>query len=136
MGDTKEFRIGVGVIVKKGNFVLLGKRKNSHEAGTWAFPGGHLEFGEKAEDCAVREVAEEAGIIIKNLKKEAFTEDISGEEGRHYITLFVSADYESGEPKVLEVNKCEGWEWFEWDSLPKPLFTQVSNLIRQGFTLD
>jgi 8-oxo-dGTP diphosphatase len=38
--------IGVAVIVMKDDRVLLGKRKNSHGADTWAFPGGHLEFNE------------------------------------------------------------------------------------------
>jgi 8-oxo-dGTP diphosphatase len=38
--------IGVAVIVIKEDEVLLGKRKNSHGSGTWAFPGGHLEFKE------------------------------------------------------------------------------------------
>lgn len=135
MNDKKIVCIGVGVIVKKNGLVLLGKRKNSYGAETWAFPGGHLEFGEKVEDCAVREVLEETGITIENLKKETFTEDISREEGRHYITIFVSADYEDGEPKVQEPEKCEKWDWFKWGALPEPLFLPIKNLIEQGFNI-
>ena len=48
--------IGVAAIVIKDKKVLLGKRKNAHGAGTWAFPGGHLEFNESIEACAKREV--------------------------------------------------------------------------------
>ena len=58
--------IGVAVIVIKENRVLLGKRKNSHDSGTWAFPGGHLEFKESIKDCARREV------LITNLLKLNF----------------------------------------------------------------
>lgn len=133
--DKKTVCIGVGVIVKKNGLVLLGKRKNSYGAETWAFPGGHLEFGEKVEDCAVREVLEETGITIENLKKETFTEDISKEEGRHHITIFVSADYKDGEPKALEPEKCESWGWFKLDALPEPLFPPIKNLIEQGFNI-
>lgn len=62
-------KVGIGVIVRKEGKVLLGKRKNSHGAGSWAFPGGHLEYGESWEECARREVKEETGIAIKNMGK-------------------------------------------------------------------
>jgi 8-oxo-dGTP diphosphatase len=35
----------------------------------------------------------------------------------------------SGEPKVLEPHKCEYWEWFEWESLPEPLFAPIQTLV-------
>ena len=46
--DTmKKFpRVGIGVIIRKDNKILLGKRKNAHGEGSWCFPGGHLEFNE------------------------------------------------------------------------------------------
>ncbi len=40
--------VGIAVLVINDNRVLLGKRKNAHGSGTWAFPGGHLEFNESA----------------------------------------------------------------------------------------
>lgn len=36
-----------------------------------------------------------------------------------------------GEPKLLEPDKCEGWQWFDWDSLPEPLFPSVESLIKK-----
>lgn len=123
----------MGVIVLKGNKVLLGKRKNAHGDGTWNFPGGHLEFGESVEICAKREVLEETGMKIKNLKLGPFTNDIFKKDGKHYITLFVIAKYASGKPQVLEPQKCERWEWFSWDKLPKPLFLPLKNLRKQRF---
>ena len=59
-------QVGIGVIILKNNKVLLGKRKNTHGNGHWGFAGGHLEFLESPEDCAVRETTEEAGIKISN----------------------------------------------------------------------
>ena len=126
-------KIGVGVIVKKDNKVLVGKRKNSHGEGAWQFPGGHLEFNENIEDCAKREVEEETGLIVDNFKKGKFTNDIFSKENKHYVTLFVVTDWKSGEPELKEPEKCEGWEWVEWDSLPKPLFLPIENLIKEGF---
>jgi 8-oxo-dGTP diphosphatase len=81
--------VGIAVIVIKGNQVLLGKRKNSHGSGTWAFPGGHLEFNESIEDCARREVAEETGIQIKNLRYGPYTNDIFSDEEKHYPRIWI-----------------------------------------------
>ena len=126
-------KVGVGVLIVKEGKVLFGKRKGAHGAGSWCFPGGHLEFMEKVEDCAKRETLEEAGVKIKNISYVTITEDMGKAEGEHYITVFVMAEWESGEAKVMEPDKCEGWGWFEWDKPPKPLFIAQQNLYKKGF---
>lgn len=125
--------VGVGVIVLRNGKVLLGKRKNAHGEGSWSFGGGHLEFGETWEQCAKREMAEECGTTIRNVRFGSVTNDIFEKEGKHYITLFVIADHDSGEVKVLEPDKCERWEWFDWDHLPTPLFLPIQNLLKTDF---
>jgi 8-oxo-dGTP diphosphatase len=126
--------IGVAVIVvRKDGRVLLGKRRQSHGAGTWQFPGGHLEQNESIAACAFREVAEETGIGIANLRMGPYTNDIFNTEGKHYVTLFVVADYVSGTVQVKEPEKCETWQWFEWGRFPEPWFMPIRNLIQQGF---
>jgi 8-oxo-dGTP diphosphatase len=131
--ENKIPRIGVGVIVKKDNRVLMGKRKNSHGEGSWQFPGGHLEFRETPEDCARRELLEETGLVTNNFEKGKFTNSIFDKEDKHYITLFITTNWEEGEPEIKEPEKCEGWEWFEWENLPKPLFLPIENLLKEGF---
>ena len=126
-------KVGVGVIVVKDNKVLLEKRKNAHGEGTWGFPGGHLEFNEELEECAKREVMEEAGIEVRNIRIGTFTNDKFEKEGKHYITLFILADYDSGEVNILEPDRTEKWEWCSWDDLPSPLFLPIENLLKQGF---
>ena len=133
MENNNRPKVGVGVIVIRKNKILLGKRKNSHGDGTWSFPGGHLEFNESIENCAKREILEETGLILKDVKMETFTNDIFKKENKHYITLFVSSVLEKGDPKVIEPDKCEKWEWFEWNNLPKPLFIPIQNLLKQKF---
>ena len=121
--------VGVAVIVIKNQKVLLGKRKNSHGSGTWQFPGGHLEFNESIKDCARRELFEETGIKIKNIRLGPYTNDIFEKEKKHYITLFVVADYDSGVLELKEPEKCEKWDWFEWGKLPEPSFLPIKNLM-------
>lgn len=129
----KKPKVGVGVIIIKENKVLLGKRKNSHGEGSWCFPGGHLEFNESLENCAKREVLEETGIEIKNIRFGTITNDIFKDEGKHYITIFMLCEYDSGEVKVMEPEKCEKWHWFEWNNLPEPLFLPIQNLLKKDY---
>lgn len=129
-------RVGIGVMVLKDGRILLLKRAGSHGEGTWCPPGGHLEFQEGLEDCARREVREEAGIEIRNVRFAAVTNDIFREENKHYITIHMLADYGSGSPRVMESGKAIGIGWFEWGNLPKPLFLPMQNLLRRGFSPD
>lgn len=126
-------KVGVGVIVIKNGKILLGKRKNAHGEGTWCFPGGHLKFNESWEDCALRETIEETAITIKNIRFGTATNDIFQAEEKHYITIFMLSDYDSGEVKVMEPEKCERWDWFEWDKLPQPLFIPIQNLQKRSY---
>ena len=118
-------------MVWRDEFLLLGKRVNNDGENTWQFPGGHLEFGETVSHCADREVAEEVGIQIKEIKHLGYTNDVFTASGRHYVTLFVSAKYAGGDVTVMEPDKCECWEWFKADALPAPLFLPIRNYLKQ-----
>ncbi|XQF90743.1 nucleotide triphosphate diphosphatase NUDT15 [Pseudoalteromonas espejiana] len=122
-------RVGVAVIIMRQNTILLGERKGAHGANTWATPGGHLEFGESVEHCAIREVCEETGLNVSKITKLDFTNDIFSAENKHYITLYVKADYEGGEPVLKEPNKCIQWRWCDINNLPSPLFTSLKNYL-------
>ncbi|KAF7174153.1 hypothetical protein CNMCM5623_006657 [Aspergillus felis] len=150
-------RVGVGVVVlNKEGKVVLGKRKGSHGAGTWAFPGGHLEFGESFEACAVREVLEETGLAIHDVRFLTATNDVMEAEGKHYITVYVGAlvKEDNAQPQILEPEKCDEWRWISWgdvrswfekqvqtegvetsDDQPR-LFIPLLNLFRQRPTFD
>lgn len=131
-GDTQAIRVGVGVIIVRDGNVLLGERAGSHGAGSWALPGGHLEFSETVADCARREVLEETGLAIHDIVSAPYTSDVFVAEGRHYVTLFVTARA-TGDPVALEPDKCLGWHWFQWADLPRPLFTPLQTLHESGF---
>ncbi|EEA21275.1 hypothetical protein TMatcc_009322 [Talaromyces marneffei ATCC 18224] len=151
-----EVRVGVGVFVLYSSQesstnprFVMGKRLNSHGSGTYALPGGHLEFGETPEDCAIREVLEETGLEISEPKFLTATNDYMPAEGKHYITLFMVCVRKNEEqvPQVLEPHKCESWDWVSWedlksatdeqnnardnDVLERPLFLPLLNLARQ-----
>lgn len=153
MSTPPQVRVGVGVFILKSTSespsnpsFLIGKRIGSHGAGTYALPGGHLEFGESPEECAAREIMEETGLKISNIEFLTATNDVMEKDGKHYVTLFVVGvrDDESQVPEVLEKEKCEGWEWIKWEELvelvekdgkgeqmQRSLFIPLLNLVRQ-----
>ena len=129
----KRPKVGLGVIIVKNGQVLFGQRLGAHGEGTWCPPGGHLEFGESFEECAKREVKEEAGLDVDNLAFITATNDVHINEGKHYVTIYMQAQYSGGEPKIMEPDKMVKWAWFDWDKLPEPLFLPIQNLIKTGY---
>lgn len=130
---TNRPKVGVGVMIIKNDKVLLGKRKGSHGEGEYAFPGGHLEYGESFENCGKRETKEEAGIEIKNIRFQ-FLANILKYAQKHYVHIGLIADWEKGEPEVLEREKCESWAWYELNKLPKPLF-EMTKLAFEAYKM-
>lgn len=122
-------QVGVSVIIIDSGFILLGKRNGSHGKGTWAPPGGHLHYQETPEDCAKREVLEETGMHVNNLRRLVYTNDLFPESKKHYVTLFVLAKHSGETPRILEPEKCEVWKWFSLNKLPTPLFIPFANFL-------
>lgn len=126
MSDERP-KVGIGVMIFKEGKVLMGRRKGPRGAGFYAWPGGHLEFGESMVDCAVREAKEEADIEIANVR---FLRLMNLQyEGRHYADIALLADWKSGEPKLMEPDRCEGWEWYHPGRLPEPLWLTIPSYL-------
>ena len=56
--------IGVGVVVCKGDQVLLVRRAKAPRRGQWSLPGGAQKLGETVRQAAIREVREETGLEV------------------------------------------------------------------------
>ncbi len=120
---SNNVRVGLGTIIFSNHLILLHKRKGKHKPGYWCSPGGHLEYGETWEQCALREIAEECGpdLKIKDLRYWHTVDTFYPEENKHYVTIFFQAMYVSGQAQVMEPDKCELWNWFSWWEQPQPL---------------
>ena len=131
--DKLFVKVGVACFIfKDGNF-LMGQRKGSHGESTWSIPGGHLEFGESFEKGAAREVKEETGLSVKNIRFGAVTNDYFPKDGKHYISVWMIADYDSGKEEITEPEYYINQKWFSFDKLPKPLFLPWEQLLKSEF---
>ena len=67
---------------------------------------------------------EEIGVNFGNYFKVGFSEDFFEKENKHYITLyFATIDVDPNIEIInMEPDKCEGWDWYNLNNLPKPLF--------------
>ncbi|KAB5549490.1 NUDIX hydrolase domain-like protein [Coniochaeta sp. 2T2.1] len=139
--STRQVRVGVAsVITGADGRMILGRRKGSLGAGHYGFPGGHLEFGESYFECAEREALEETGLRIKATNVFAVANSVFDSE-HHYITLFVQCHQLDPEerPRVLEPEKCTGWQFMSWDDIKsivakgeEQLFLPIANLLREN----
>jgi 8-oxo-dGTP diphosphatase len=109
-------------MLRRGPLVLLGKRLSGPGIGTYGWAGGHLEFGETPEECAVREVAEETGLSVKAAMLEPLCVSNTMAYGSHYIDIEFRCEIADGEPRVMEPTKLESWDWYPLDALPHPMF--------------
>ncbi|EDQ90154.1 uncharacterized protein MONBRDRAFT_16267 [Monosiga brevicollis MX1] len=124
--------------------ILLGRRLARHSdgnpkgQGTFAAPGGHLEFGEDIITAAQREVREECGVSLHNAALSATFNVIDAPSHYHFIVLAVVGDIHevsSREPVNAEPSKCEGWFWHEWQQpLPQPTFQSLVVARDQAFS--
>ena len=133
MDIAKQVRVGVGVFIIKDGKFLVQQRHGSHDSDTWALPGGGMEFGETFEETAKREVLEETGLHIKNIRFAALTNDIFTKSGKHFATIWMLADWESGTERIMEPKKCRKQLWCTLDTVPTPQFTSWANLFESDF---
>lgn len=125
----------VGVAVFKGDNVLLIKRNKPPKSFEWSIPGGAQDLGEKLKDTARREVSEEAGISIKNIRLIDAVDFIKKDESNaveyHYSLIDYMAEYESGD--LTPGDDAIDCKWVALDDLDQyNLWTETSKLIRNA----
>ena len=93
--------VAVLAVVLRGEQALIVQRAQQPNAGRWGFPGGVLELGETVAERAMRELAEETGIVAKPAGildvHDAITRDADGRVQFHYLLIAVRGIWQSGE---------------------------------------
>lgn len=101
--------------------VLLIQRGNEPYKGCWAFPGGFMNMDETTEQCAIRELEEETGLKIDEVKQIGAYSRVDRDPRGRTITVAYLAFVDS----PVEVNGQDDAakaEWFALSNLPELAF--------------
>ncbi len=94
--------VGVGVVVCKGDQVLLVRRAKAPRRGQWSLPGGAQKLGETVRQAAIREVREETGLEVALTTLldavDSISRDAAGRVHYHYTLVDFAAEWRAGEP--------------------------------------
>lgn len=128
--------VGVGIVVRKNEQVLLIKRGQEPLKGIWTVPGGLVHVGENLEHAVRRELYEECGLRIQNLKQVDIFEYISHDQTRkvlyHYIIIEFASDYLSGSLQAL--SDVEESQWVHLSLIDQFITTGATkSLIMKAF---
>ncbi len=112
----------VVIILNGQNEILLQKRND----GYWGLPGGLMDLGESFEEVAKREVFEETGLVVEDLKllkvrsgSEYYLKVPNGDELYSATAVYYTKDV-SGDMKI-DYSESEKMEYFSPNRLPHKL---------------
>jgi 8-oxo-dGTP diphosphatase len=123
--DKVDKLVVTGILVRNSAGQLLLVKKPDHVgpyAGMYLTPGGGVKNGESVDETALRELYEETGVKVSNLKRVFFDDDVTDNwQGikKHYIMLMYTADYISGNlrPTEGDDDNLEVIKWFSKEEL-------------------
>jgi 8-oxo-dGTP diphosphatase len=100
---------------------------------TWAHPGGWLEFGEHPFDAAARETLEETSVVVTPQKFVGYTVNENIARSLWIVTLIIRCEYFSGEPLVVEPEKCPEVSWVPIENVDHMLLFAPTRAYQQKY---
>lgn len=130
--------VGVGAVVWRGPRVLLIRRGKPPRAGQWSLPGGAQQLGETLREAISREVREETGLALADLRLLTTVDLVEREPGGrvryHYTLVDFTAEAPDGEATAGD--DAAAVAWFELDRLAElGLWSETLRIIGEAAAL-
>ncbi|MCB1112610.1 MAG: NUDIX domain-containing protein [Chlamydiales bacterium] len=133
MQQTRPIVTAGGLIVASDGTILLVKSEKWH--GRWTVPGGKVELGESCEEAFVREVKEETGLDVENVRFAHYKDCIFTKEfheKKHFVMIDFIADLTKDQQKD-DVKLNEEGEEYQWTTVDEarklPLNRELFSLL-------
>lgn len=106
----KTVKATVGAILVKEGKILLQLRNHGPFENAWCLPGGHIEFGESVEEAVKREVKEETGLDMEDIRFFHYYTEHYKNMDWHAVALIFIARVRGEE--VLQEEEVKELRWF------------------------
>ena len=127
----REPKVAAGALVQRDGQVVLVRRAVVPRRGYWALPAGYMEYDERPEEAAVREVCEETGLRVA-ITGVLDVYPMEGPNGRGIIVVYW-ANWLEGE--LTPADDVSDARWFGPEALPEPLaFDSTVSALRRWQT--
>jgi 8-oxo-dGTP diphosphatase len=97
--------------VRRGDSILLIKRKFPPMQGAWALPGGFVDRGENPIDAAVRELLEETGLHGENPKLISVMGDANRDPRKHIVSIVYEIEVSSQQQPIAGDDAADAKFW-------------------------
>lgn len=119
----KKFTVSVAAVIINENEEVLLLNHVLRSDLSWGIPGGFIEYGEQPEAAVRREIREETGLELENIKLIRLRT-----ANRHFEILFRATPVGTAKVQSLEINELG---WFKVDGMPEKMSLVQKQIVEK-----
>ena len=119
----KKFTVSVAVVIVNENEKILLLNHVLRSDSGWGIPGGFMQSGEQPEAAVKREIREETGLELKNIKLLGMRTT-----NRHIEFLYRASPVGTARVRSLEINELG---WFKINEMPEKMSQIQKKIIEE-----
>lgn len=117
--SKKPYRSARAIIINNGKLLVMHRKRHSRDGNRWleyySIPGGGIEAGEEPSDAVTRELHEEMGVALSNVREIAHVKN-----HRHINHVFIAEVADGIEPKLMPSSEeAKHWQSKSNQFIPK-----------------